>query len=375
MPSDATHYWAEVGTIAPLEAGDREVARRVLSGLDGTRSVAEVANLAPGHRFEAYCVLAYLVRERIARATEGDELLRMARKTAKQDPSRARVLLERGIDNDPHHLEMLRLHAEVARSLKDRAAAAQSLKTLAHLAHESGDDAKALDALEQARSLAPRDPSILERILALALSEKRFDEAKSVGMKLVELYRKPGLHNKACDVLAGLTKNIPGDVSLVEALASSQADAGSSSAAIKTLTRSARSHLQSENLSAAQRLYERTLEIDPTHYESAERLDDLASFSLSRHRARRRRWLTRTAAVLMVTAAVYGGVLEAKARTAFSEAQSWVSQQHLVENRRYEEAAVHYQAVAARHFFTPTAWFDIPKKVSDLMTRARETLD
>ncbi len=373
IPFDATHYAADPGTIAPLDAGDAALAKVMIATLDGTRSVCELIATIPDRRFEGYCVLAYLVQERIVRATEGDGLLRMARSIAKDDPARSRVLLERGLESEPHHVELLRLHAEVARVLKDRSSAAQSLKTLAHLASEAGDDEQARQVLEEARALAPRDPAILERAYHFALHEKRYDDARVAAMKLVELHRKPGLHNKAHDVLAELVKHLPDDVELIQELAQCQSDAGNIGAAVKILTRSARTFIAAENYADAKVLYESTLELDPQHYEASERLQDIATFAFSRWRARRRRWLSRTAAILTITATVYGGVLETRARKAFAEAQTRVSDQHLVENRRYDEAVRLYEAIREQHQFTPTAWFDIPQKLVDLQSRASES--
>ncbi|MCA8960792.1 MAG: DUF4388 domain-containing protein, partial [Planctomycetes bacterium] len=75
IPSDATHYFAGPDCEPPLDAGDPELVRYLLQHLDGTRPVSEIVDLVPGRRFETYTALAFLVRERFVRATEGDELL------------------------------------------------------------------------------------------------------------------------------------------------------------------------------------------------------------------------------------------------------------------------------------------------------------
>ncbi|MEM7260373.1 MAG: DUF4388 domain-containing protein [Planctomycetota bacterium] len=370
IPSDATHYCVSDREMnAPLDAGDPELVRAMITSLDGTRAVHELSDQFPGRRFEVYTALAHLVRERTARPAEGDELLRMAQALKVTDAERARIILDRGLIDDPHHRGLLELHAEVTRGLRDRSGAAQTLKTIAHLAREEGDLDRAREALEDARTLAPRDPAVLTRVVELAVVEGRLDVAKEAGLKLVEVHRGPGLHTRARDVLVELLKHHPNDVDLTLELATCLVDADQPGSAVKALTRTARECIDGQAYTEARRLYEKVLEIDPSHFEAAERIEELSSNVFSHRLARRHRWLVRTAAILTFAAVISVAWTESRARQAYAAARNEIGDLRLIEQGDYAGAISRLEAVRAAHPLTPTVLFDVPFDIEDLEVR------
>ncbi len=204
VPSDAMHFRVREGARPPAGVEDQELASAMLTALDGSRSAFEVVAMFPDRRFLAYKLLGDLVRDRIARPVTGDDLLALATTVRSDDATRARQIVRRGLDGEPHHQALLELDAALAEELEDTAGAASAWKLLAHLHTEAGRTEAAAAALEQAKRLTPNDASLWERTLQLALAQGRRADAVREGMRLVELYRAPGLHTRAKAVLERL---------------------------------------------------------------------------------------------------------------------------------------------------------------------------
>jgi len=58
---------------------------------------------------------------------------------ARRDRKRARALLERGLEQNPHHLALLRTKAVLAEKMGEKKEASDALKVVAHLELESAD--------------------------------------------------------------------------------------------------------------------------------------------------------------------------------------------------------------------------------------------
>src|SRR5690606_2067095 len=119
VPTDAMHFVARDGARIRDDVEDPELVEHMLAALDGSRSVRELAELFPNRRFLCYKLLADLVRDRVARPATADDLLEQALVAEAEDPLRARELVRRGLDMEPHHCELLAAEARLCEQLQD----------------------------------------------------------------------------------------------------------------------------------------------------------------------------------------------------------------------------------------------------------------
>ena len=372
IPSDSVHFVAPEGVECPDDIEAVEIARPLLGFLDGTRNVQEAAALFPDHRFEAYVALAELVRRRLVRAAESDDLTHLATTTAEEDPARARRVVARGLEAEPRHEGLRRLEAQLAEKAGDQATAAAALKVLSHIEAERGEKQSARELLERARQLAPEDTALCDRLLRLALEEERTDEARVLGLELVELYRKPGLHARALEVLERLTAIGPDCPEIHRELARSRVDAGDPKAAVRDLFRLGRRLVLKERYPDARAIFEEILAIEPGREDVAQCIQDIDSEAYVQRRVRRQRALRRTAAAAFFLAFCAFCFLEVTARVAYVEATSSIGEARLIEDRKYEEALLRYQRVADAHPFSTVTHFDLRRRMETLREKVSE---
>lgn len=372
VPSDALHFRVRDGARPPSQAEDPEMVTELLRVLDGSRSAFEVVAAFPEQRFLAYKLLADLVRDRIARPVTGDDLLALAQAVQDDDAVRARKLVRRGLDSEQHHEGLLAAEARLAEDLGDAAAAAAAHKLLAHLHLEAGRTEPASAALAEGIRLTPNDPSLWERTLQLALAQGRRQDCIRDGMRLVELYRGPGLHARAKAVLDRLLCVAPDAVDLHVEFARTAVDCGEPEQAIRHLARRGKALVGAGNYVAARTLYSEILTIDPNHDEAAVSVEMIDKEEFARRRERRRRVLFG-----MGMAATIGLVgtfvsLEVLARVASIEVRSMVSRECMIERGQYDDAIAIWRRMQQEHPLTPTAWFDVPRCIADLEERRDE---
>jgi tetratricopeptide (TPR) repeat protein len=368
IPSDTIHFVARESAECP-DGVDPEVGAELLKVLDGTRCISEVVDLFPSRRFLAYRILSDFVRDRMVRAAEADDLVSVAESIADSNPERAHKVVARGLEAEPHHAGLLTLEARLAERLKLPAAGAAALKMLAHLKLEAGqiDEGRAL--LEKAKIMTPGDTAIWERALAVALQQGRRHDAVAEGMKLVELYRAPGLHAKAREVLDRLLKVDPESVELKLELAHTQVDSGDPQGAVRGLLRAGKVLVTRESYTTARILYEQVLTIEPNNREGTISIEmiDKETFARRRERKRRAIRLVITGAVVALTSVLL--FLETSARLDLVEITSQIDRQRIIERRAYEEAISMLQDVAKRHPLTATTLFDVRRRLEDLEAR------
>lgn len=373
VPSDSMHFRSREGGRPPSSAEDQEMAAAMLKALDGSRSALEVVGMFPEQRFLAYKLLAELVRDRVVRPVTGDDLLALATSVAADDDaSRARMLVRRGLDSEPHHDGLLALEAQLAEELGDVAAAASAHKLLAHLHGEAGRTEQAGQALEAAKRLTPNDPTLWERTLQLALAQGRRQDGLRDGLRLVELYRGPGLHTRAKAVLDRLLCVEPDAVDLHVEFARTTVDCGEPEAAIKHLARRGKALVGAGNYVAARTLYSEILAIDPNHNEAAVSIEMIDKEEFARRRERRRRVLFGVGMAATIAFVGTFVALEVLARVATIEVRSMISRERMIERGNYDDAIAVWHRIATEHPLTPTAWFDIPRLIGDLEERREE---
>lgn len=373
LPTDSMHFVVREGARCRTDVDDLEFVEHLLAQLNGSRSVRELSDLFPNRRFLCYKVLADLVRDRVARPAGADDLLELALVIEAEDPARARELVHRALDIEPHHCGLLDAEARLCEQLGEAGKAAAARKLAAHLHIESGRTDEALLELDRAKKLTPSDPSLWERSFAVAIAQGRREDALRDGMQLVGLYRAPGLHVRARDVLERLLRIEPEDATLHIELARCRVDCGQSQEAVKNLARRGKHLIGRQDYATARQIYEEILTIEPGSREAALSIEMIDKEIFIRRRERKRR-LVRvcltgcTVAVLGVAAGI-----DLVARRACLETHSLISRERMLEQRQYQEIIVLWDAVRARHPYSLSAVFEVPRHIADLRERLQET--
>ena len=373
VPTDAMHFVVREGARIRDDVEDHELAEQLMATLDGSRSVREVAERFPNRRFLCYKLLADLVRDRVARPATADDLLELATVAEPADAARARELVRRGLDMEPHHGELLVAEARLCERLGDATGAVTARKLAAHLHLEAGRADEALQELEHAKALVPSDPSLWERSFAVAIAQGRRDDALHDGMHLVTLYRGPGLHVRARDVLERMLRIDPDDAMLHVELARCRVDCGQAQDATRQLLRRGKVLIGRQDYATARLLYEELLTIEPGNREASLSIEmiDKEIFLHRRERQRRLVRLLLTGCFVAALGIAFG--VELVARRACLETHSLISRERMVEQGQYEEAIVLWNAMRERHRWSLTAIFDVPRYVADLRARLQET--
>jgi tetratricopeptide (TPR) repeat protein len=366
VPSDAAHHQAP-DALEPPEGEDPELGCALFAQLDGTRNVREVMRAFPHRRFDAYEMLARLVAAQTVRALGPDDLVALARELADGLPDRAWQVVRDGLATHGHHVGLLREKVALAAERGEDKAAAEALKLIAHGLSEAGDRAGALVELQRAADLDPDDTSIWERTFALALEDERADDAAELGLHLVELYRKPGLHSRAVGVLESLVKLDPDRLEIQRELARARVDCGNTTGAVGGLERYGRKLLTREDYTAAREVQEEILRLVPSRKQARETIERIDAQVFQRRRAWRRRMARRLA--LFAVGAGLAGLLALDVRARVDHARAERGLIELIEVRRYDEAIAALEEVRARHPYTPTAWLALRGRIADLKAR------
>jgi hypothetical protein len=211
---------------------------------------------------------------------------------------------------------------------------------------------------------------VWEKSFRLALEEGRSADALEDGRALVELYRSPGLHQKACQVLAELVRIEPGSFELRLELARSQADGGSSSAAVDGLLAFARRALASRAYKHARRAFQEVLRFDASHEGARAAIARIDAGEYERRRLRRQRIVRATCALALAAVAATVALREAAARRALARAERDIVRGEWIEAKSYARAVEALEDVGLAHPWTSTALFDVPRRVEELQAKA-----
>ncbi len=373
LPTDSMHFVVREGAHCRSDVEDPEFAEQLLQALNGSRSVRELSDLFPNRRFLCYKLLADLVRDRTARPAGADDLLEIADVVEVEDPARARELVRRALDIEPHHCGLLDAEARLCEQLGEAVKASAARKLAAHLHLESGRTDEALLELERAQQLTPSDPSLWERSFAVAVAQGRREDALRDGMHLVGLYRAPGLHVRARDVLERLLRIDPDDPTLHIELARCRVDCGQSQEAVKNLARRGKLLIGRQDYTTARLIYEEILTIEPGSREASLSVEMIDKEIFIRRRERKRRLVRVCLTGCIVAVLGVAAGIDLVARRACLETHSLISRERMVEQRQYQEAIGLWEAVRTRNPYSLSALFEIPRHIADLRERLQET--
>ena len=372
IPTDSMHFVAVDQDRVPEGVEHEEVARQLLSRLDGSRSVAEVVQTFGVHSFLAHCTLAQLVKERAVRTVESSDLAKSAEELKGNDPKRALQIVRRARETEPRNPSLLQLEADLCEALKDNSGAAAATKILAHIHLERGENERGRKLLEKAVALDPDDTAVWEKSLGLAIEEGRTEDAVREGMALVDLYRAPGLHSRATEVLSRLREIDESNLEVLLEWGRSSTAAGDPRAAVEELCRVAKVLVSKEDYEGAVRLFEGALDIEPGNEVARKFRDKIESDQLQQRRMRIRRFRRRLRSAVVSAIVLTLLVFEIWARVDVAEATSEISEKHLIEDQRYEEARDRLQEVGDQYWFTPTRYLEIRNQIQILEERIAE---
>jgi len=234
---------------------------------------------------------------------------------------------------------------------------------------ESDRREEAIELLNTAKRLDPRDTALWERSMALAIEDGRHADAIEDGTALADLYRGPGLHRKACEVFETLLATDQTSWELTRELARSRAACGDVTKAIQALDRFGRRRLAMEEYDSARLVFEEVLELDPKRAETLKTIEEIDSHVFAVRR-RRRKWIARIALVsLLLFAAGWWVAMELEARSAYSNALRQISDREMIELLRYEDAIELLENVETEHPFTATTTFDVSARLLELRAK------
>ncbi|MGA1532959.1 MAG: DUF4388 domain-containing protein [Planctomycetota bacterium] len=372
IPSDSMHLVAIDPEHVPDSIESPELARELMARLDGSTSVAEVVGPEGPRSFLAHCVLAQLVKERAVRAVEAADLAQLAGLLRSSDPARALEIVSRARETEPRNPALLELEVGLCEELGDERRAASAAKLLAHLHLERGESEVGRALLEKATRLDPEDTAVRERSLHLAIEEGRVEEAIEQGLALVELYRAPGLHARASEVLLLLRELRPADPDLAQEWARSQTEAGDPRTAVVELLRLGKAAVGRADDGGALALFLAALEIEPSNETALRYREQLEADRFRLRRQRGRLLRRRLAAAAAVALGLTLGWVEMRARWDVAEASTEISRSRWIEEERYERAHQRLQEIADRYWFTPTRHLELRVQLKNLEERIAE---
>jgi tetratricopeptide (TPR) repeat protein len=369
LPTDSAHFTVARPPRTPGDATKARFQSDVVRWLDGSRSVREVVARFPTRRFEVYQLLSELAKAQSIRPIPTADLNRRILDLARRDKTRALALLDRSLEQNPHHLELLTTKAMLAEKTGEVEQATEALKLVAHLQLEKADHEAALATLKRLATLAKDDPFAWEKRFELALEQGLREDAFAAGRKLIEIHRKPGLHRKVVGVLERLSTLQRPSWELVRELARARAEAGDRDAAVKGLEQFAASQIALEAYALACKAFEEVLAIQPTRARAKQMLQDLQSGAVVRRKTRWRRVRRRALACFVVFVVLPWIGYEALARRAYREAARTMVHERLLESGRFAEARERFAAVGSRYAWSTTALFDVEPLLAELGAR------
>ena len=288
------HVRGEGDVFIPVRSADgieEEWVAGVASLADGRKTAARIAAEARMEDFHAKSALAYLVEAGyIRRATVG-ELIELAPSFDAPEAVRAlRAALES--EGDAPALRAALADAAARAGDAEEAAVEYKLAASALVQREKLDEA--VELLEKAARLSPKDIAAREKLLELARRSGREDSVEGASLELARLYRRAGLAEKAVHVMEELRGHREPDEGTELELAEALLAAGKADQAARGLRRVADGFASRGQDEAAAAVLERLVRLLPDDGSVREKLRHVRSGMY--RRAKRRGLFIRLAA-------------------------------------------------------------------------------
>ena len=195
----------------------------------------EVVAQFPTRRFEAYQLLADLARSQTIRPVAVGDLNAQVLELARRDRKRAAALLDRGLDQNPHNVVLLRTKALLAEKMGDKEKGDRGAEARGASVARGAQSDEARAALDKLKDLDANDPFAWERASTSRSRRIGATTRPTTRKALAELYRKLGLHKKVIVVFERLGKLLGARWEIVRELARARAASGDIDGAVKGL--------------------------------------------------------------------------------------------------------------------------------------------
>jgi tetratricopeptide (TPR) repeat protein len=369
LPSDSAHYVVARPPRVPSDGAKAAFQAGVVELLDGARTVRDVVSRFPTRRFQVYELLAELAKSQVIRPIPVADLNARILELARRDRKRALALLERSLEQNPHHLGLLCTKVMLSEKMGAIEEAVDALKLVVHLQLESDDQDAARVALDRLKDLDEDDPYAWEKSFELALEEGRSKDAVKDSRTLIEIYGKSAQHRKIVAVLERLNRISGATWEHVRELARARAAAGDRDSAVKGLERFAAELIGLESYPLACTAYEEVLAIHPKSTRAKATLEELRSGALAQRRARWRAIRRRALAAFVVLVVLPWTAYEVLARRAYVELTREVVRERMLESGHLGDVRDRYQALRATYGWTTTGRFDVEAMIAELDAR------
>lgn len=271
----------------------------------GELTLEAVFDQLPQPRFQCCERVLELVNQGALRVATAPEYLKLGKAaTQAGDLDLAMSHFRRGLTYERGNSELNQLLVEVLERKGDKQAAADERKRFAGVLMEQGDRDGAKEQFAKISELVPTDPLPLERLLDLQVESKEEDAAGVTAKKLVAVYVKLGLGEKAKGVYPRLLMLKPKDPGLRQALAETHATLNENAVAATIYKELAQAALDARDEPQATRYLKRAQELTPNDPKLRGWLKDLESGAHAQRIKQRRRYVI--LAVFMVVVGLAG---------------------------------------------------------------------
>lgn len=318
---------------------DEELERELIQlTRGGDKDLDTVLSELPAARFLACEAVLSLVEQGALRVATSPEYLDLGKEAeAKGDLSAAADFYERGLHYERGNAGLNERLIAVLEKLDRNDDAARERKVYAGTLLEHGDVERASAQYAAAARLAPSDPLPLERLLVIQVErEKSYEKARETAKRLVELYLRIGLGEKAKGVYPRVLALRPKDRWLRERLAEVHVELNENATAAAIFKELAQEELKQDHTEAAAGLLRRSVELAPEDSKAAALLEELETGQYKALRRRRRVFALAMFGLLLAGLSGAWGVYEVQALIALRRA----SEQAVRSLHRHEEGAL-----------------------------------
>jgi DNA-binding transcriptional regulator YdaS (Cro superfamily) len=306
IPSFKEVYVAARGPSEDDDEIDAELLRLTLSG---TNDLDSVLREVPAPRFLACESVLSLIGNATLRVATAPEYLKLGKAAeTNNDLESAADFYERGLHYERGNADLNERLISVLERLGRKDSAASERKVYAGTLLEHGDVDRAASQFAAAARLAPSDPLPLERLLGLEIERERsYDKARETAKKLVALYLRLGLAEKAKGVYPRVLALRPKDRWLRERQAEVHEELNENPTAAAIYKELAQEALKQDNTPEATDLLKRAVLLVPDDSKAGALLEELET---GRYRALRRRrrlfWLAMAGLAIVASSAMWG---------------------------------------------------------------------